>query len=145
MKHFDVSLFITVFWRKNMRIMLTCFNKSEGSTESQVVIKIWHKKAKMYKRIINCNIKNKKVNFLENTCSSAIFELRKLESVIFVVFIVLTIYKKRETTDFLINQTKAFHCACFFWLKIQNLINLPKSENMCNTNLIILHWWTLKL
>ena len=63
--------------------MLTCFNKSEGSTESQVVIKIWHKKAKMYKRIINFNIKNKKVYFLENTCSSAIFELRKLESVIF--------------------------------------------------------------
>ena len=74
--------------------MLTCFNKSEGSTESQVVIEIWHKRAKIYKRIINCNIKVKELNFLENTCSSAIFELRKLESVIFVVFIVLMIYKK---------------------------------------------------
>ena len=121
-----------------MRIMLTCFNKSEGSTEFQVVIKILHKRAKMYERIINCNIKNKKVNFLENTCSSAIFELRKLESVIFVVFIVLMIYKKWEITDFLINRTKAFHCACF-WLKMQKFINLPKSENMCNANLIILH------
>ena len=93
--------------------MLTCFNISEGSTESQVVIKIWHKKAKMYKRIINCNIKNKKLNFLENTCSSAIFELRKFESVIFVLFIVIMIYKKLETTDFTINLTKTFHCAFF--------------------------------
>ena len=94
--------------------MLTCFSKSEGSTESQVVIKIWHKRAKIYKRIINCNIKDKELNFLENTCSSAIFEFRKLKSVIFVLFIVIMIYKKLETTDFTINRTKTFHCACFF-------------------------------
>ena len=67
----------------------------------------------MYKSIINCNIKDKEVNFLENVCSSASFEFRKLESEIFVAFTVPMIYKKRETTDFLINRTKAFHCACF--------------------------------